>query len=80
MQNTKEYLNSTLYMLPGLIAYNNQDYIKWLTDILARMVTLPKVQLDFFPLTFLKHSISQSLPYSCVSLDRDDNESIFQAK
>ena len=51
----------------GLIAYDNQDYSKWLTDFWDMMMTLPKVQLDFFS-THFSQSIS-GLPYSCMPLD-----------
>ncbi len=67
MQNAKEYLSSTFDMLPGHIAYDNQDYSKWSTDFWAMMMSLPKVQLDFFS-THFSQSIS-GLPYSCMPMD-----------
>ena len=66
-RNVTEYLSSTYNMLPGLMAYNNHDYGRWLPDYWAMLPTLPDEQM-----TFISNHFAQSmtgLPYSCQPLD-----------
>ena len=65
--NFDEYLLSTHDMLPGLLAYNNHHYGRWLPDYWAAMSSLPYEKKQFF----IEH-FSQSmtgLPYSCQPMD-----------
>lgn len=66
-QNFTEYLSSTYNMLPGLMAYDNHDYGRWLPDYWAMISSLSDDEMNFF-----SHHFSQSmtgLPYSCQPLD-----------
>ena len=66
-RNGSEYLSSTYDMLPGLMAYNNHDYGRWLPDYWAILSSLSDEQMAFF-----NDHFSQSmtgLPYSCQPLD-----------
>ena len=54
-------------MLPGLMAYNNHRYDRWLTDYWAMLCSLPAEQLAFLSSPFAQ-SMTR-LPYSCQPLD-----------
>ncbi len=52
-QDASEYLSSTYDMLPGLMAYDNHDYGRWLPDYWAMLSCLPDEQM-----TFLIHDLT----------------------
>jgi len=57
-------------MLPGLMAYNNHDYGRWLPDYLAMLSSLS-----------VENILQHSLPYSATQpLDRNNYESELKAK
>ena len=66
-RNGSEYLSSTYNMLPGLMAYDNHDYGRWLPDYWAMLSLLSDEQMAFFNDHFAQ-SIT-GLPYSCQPLD-----------
>ena len=66
-KNGLDYLSSTYDMLPGLMAYDNHDYGRWLPDYWAMLSSLSNEEMAFF-----NDHFSQSmtgLPYSCQPLD-----------
>jgi len=65
-QNGSEYISST-YMLPGLMAYDNHDYGRWLPDYWAMLSSLPNEQIDFFNNHFAQSMTG--LPYTCQPMD-----------
>jgi len=66
-KNGPEYLSSTYHMLPGLMAYDNHDYGRWLPDYWAMLSSLSAEQMDFFNNHFAQSMTG--LPYSCQPLD-----------
>ncbi len=66
-QDASEYLSSTYDMLPGLMAYDNHDYGRWLPDYWAMLSSLPDEQMTFF-IDHFSQSMTGS-PYSCQPLD-----------
>ena len=66
-QNGPEYISSSYDMLPGLLAYNNKEYARYLSDFWAMLSTLPETQKAWFNQNFAQ-SMS-GLPYSCMPLD-----------
>lgn len=66
-RNGSDYISSTYDMLPGLMAYDNHDYGRWLPDYWAMLSSLPDEQM-----TFINDHFAQSmtgLPYSCQPMD-----------
>ena len=58
---------STYDMLPGLMAYDNHDYGRWLPDYWAMLSSLSNEEMAFFNGHF---SLSMTeLPYSCQPFD-----------
>lgn len=66
-RNGPEYLSSTYHLLPGLMAYDNHDYGRWLPDYWAMLSSLSDEQMDFFNNHFAQSMTG--LPYSCQPLD-----------
>ena len=66
-RNGSEYLSSTYNMLPGLMAYDNHDYGRWLPDYWAMLCSLSDDQMAFFNDHFTQSMTG--LPYSCQPLD-----------
>lgn len=66
-RNGQEYISSTYNMLPGLMAYNNHDYGRWLPDYWAMLSSLSNEQKEFFNNHFAQSMTG--LPYSCQPLD-----------
>ena len=66
-QDASEYLSSTYDMLPGLMAYDNHDYGRWLPDYWAMLSSLPDEQMTFFIDHFTQSMTG--LPYSFQPLD-----------
>ena len=66
-RNFTEYLSSTYNMLPGLMAYDNHDYGRWLPDYWAMLATLPDEQMIYISNHFAQSMTG--LPYSCQPLD-----------
>ena len=67
VRNFEEYLSSTRDMLAGMLAYNNHDYGKWLSDYWGMMTSLAEDKWQY-----LSQHFSQSLtglPYSCQPMD-----------
>ena len=62
-----EYISSTYDMLPGLMAFDNHEYGRWLPDYWAMLSSLSEEQMAFFRGHFT-HSITGQ-PYTCQSLD-----------
>ena len=62
-----EYLSSSYDMLPGLLAYNNHDYGRYLPDYWAMISNLPEDKKVYFS-THFAQSIS-GFPYSCQPMD-----------
>ena len=62
-----EYLSSSHDMLPGLLAYNNHDYGKWLPDYWAMISNLPDERKKYFSTHFAQSMTG--LPYSCQPMD-----------
>ena len=62
-----EYISSTYDMLPGLMAYDNHEYGRWLPDYWAMFSSLSEEQMAFFS-DHLTQSITGQ-PYTCQSLD-----------
>ena len=66
-RNGAEYLSSTYEMLPGLMAYDNHDYGRWLPDYWAMLSSMADEQKSFFNDHFAQSMTG--LPYSCQPLD-----------
>lgn len=66
-RNEPEYISSTYNMLPGLMAYNNHDYGRWMPDYWAMLSFLSNEQREFFNNHFAQSMTG--LPYSCQPLD-----------
>ena len=66
-RNGTEYLVSTFNMLPGLMAYDNHDYGRWLPDYWAMLSSLSDERMAFFNIHFTQSMTG--LPYSCQPLD-----------
>jgi hypothetical protein len=66
-QNATEYISSSFDMLPWLVAYDNHNYGRWLTDYWAMVSSLSEEQMTFFSGHF-SQSMTE-LPYSCQPLD-----------
>jgi hypothetical protein len=66
-RNGSEYLSSIYGMLPGLMAYDNHDYERWLPDYWVMLSSLSHEQLAFFNDHFAQSMTG--LPYSCQPLD-----------
>ena len=66
-RNGLEYLSSTYDMLPGLMAYDNHDYGRWLPDYWAMLSSLSNEEMAFFSDHFSQSMTG--LPYSCQPLD-----------
>ena len=66
-RNVSEYLSSTYDMLPGLIAYDNHDYGRWLPDYWVMLSSLSDEQMGFFSDHFTQSMTG--LAYSCQPLD-----------
>ncbi|KAJ4927219.1 hypothetical protein JOQ06_014954, partial [Pogonophryne albipinna] len=66
-RNGSEYLSSTYNMLPGLMAYNNHDYGRWLPDYWAMLSSLTDEKMAFFNDHFTQSLTG--LPYSCQPMD-----------
>ena len=62
-----EYLSSSYDMLPGLLAYNNHDYGKYLPDYWAMISNLTEVKKKYFSDHFAQ-SIT-GFPYSCQPMN-----------
>lgn len=65
--NWDEYVSSLRAMLPWLIAYDNNQYGRWLPDFWAMLKSLPSDQV-----TFLRSDFTQSMtghPYSNMAWD-----------
>ena len=58
-----EYLSSSYDMLPGLLAYNNHDYGRWLPDYWAMISNLPNDRKEYLSSHFAQSMTG--LPYSC---------------
>ena len=65
--NVPEYLSSTYSMLPGLMACNNHDYGRWLTDHWAMLFSLLNEHMAFFNYNFAQSMTG--LQYACQPLD-----------
>ena len=46
-RNPIEYPSLTYNLLPGLMAYDNQDYGRWFPDYWAMFSTLPSKEMTF---------------------------------
>ena len=66
-QSYTEYKSSTYEMLPGLIAYDNLEYARWLPDFWAMLSGLPEEHSEFFSQHFSQSMTG--LPYSGQALD-----------
>jgi len=66
-RNGPQYLSSTYHMLPGLMAYDNHDYGRWLPDYWAMLSSLSDEQMAFFNEHFAQSMTG--LPYSCQPMD-----------
>ncbi|KAJ4940036.1 hypothetical protein JOQ06_029467 [Pogonophryne albipinna] len=66
-RNGSEYLSSTYNMLPGLMAYDNHDYGRWLPDYWAMLSSLTDEKMAFFNDHFTQSLTG--LPYSCQPMD-----------
>ncbi|KAK5851403.1 hypothetical protein PBY51_002200 [Eleginops maclovinus] len=66
-RNSTEYLLSTYNMLPGLMAYDNHDYGRWLPDYWAMLSSLSDDKMAFFNIHFTQSMTG--LPYSCQPLN-----------
>ena len=66
-RNALEYLSSTFNMLPGLMAYDNHEYGRWLPDYWAMLLSQPDEVMEFFNTHFAQSMTG--LPYSCQPLD-----------
>ena len=66
-QNALEYLSSTYDMLPGLMAYDNHDYGRYLPDYWAMISSLADDQMTYFGDHFAQSMTG--LPYSCQPMD-----------
>ena len=62
-----EYLSSSYDMLPGLLAYNNHDYGRYLPDYWAMISKLPSDRKKYLS-THFAQSMTGS-PYSCQPMD-----------
>ena len=71
-QNGPEYLSSTYHMLPGLMAYDNHDYGRWLPDYWVMLSSLSDEQMAFFNDHFVQ---SMNGYHTHGPLDRNDHES-----
>ena len=66
-KNGPEYLSSTYKMLPGLMAYDNHDYGRWLPDYWVMLNSLSEEQRTFFNDHFAQSMTG--LPYSNQAMD-----------
>lgn len=64
-RNGTEYLLSTYNMLPGLMAYDNHDYGRWLPDYWAMLSSLSDEKRVFFNIHFTQSMTG--LPYSSAT-------------
>ena len=72
-------LSSTYNMLPGLMAYDNHDYGRWLPDYWAMLSSLTDEQMVFFNDHFTDDRAALLLP-APRPLDRNNYESQLKAK
>ena len=66
-QNALAYLSSTYAMLPGLMAYDNHDYGRYLPDYWAMIYSLTDDQMTYFGDHFAQSMTG--LPYSHLTMD-----------
>ena len=74
-----EYISSTYDMLPGLMAYDNHEYGRWLPDYWAMLSSLSEEQMAFFSDHFTVNNWTTLHMPVTRSVDRNDYEPQFQA-